>query len=124
MSKDLIYKEECFRLIGLAHNVYNELKYGLSEKIYQKAFAEELKKEGFNFEREKEVLIKYKDKVIGKYMLDFLINNEIIVELKVHNEHTTEQFKQLIGYLKSLDKRLGILILFTNQGIKFRRVVN
>lgn len=124
MPEDIIYKEECFRLIGLAHNVFNELKYGLSEKIYQKAFAEELKNSGFNFEREKEVPIKYKDKIIGKYVLDFLINNEIVVELKVQNEHTTEQFKQLVGYLKSLDKKLGILILFTNQGIKFRRVVN
>ena len=120
----LIFPKESYDLIGCAYAVFNKLKFGHQERIYQKAYATELKELGYQFQKEVFVPIEYSGEHIGKYFLDFLINNEIVIELKVANEFHPIHVKQVLTYLKSTNKKLGILILFTSTGIKYKRIVN
>ncbi|PIU99379.1 GxxExxY protein [Candidatus Wolfebacteria bacterium CG03_land_8_20_14_0_80_36_15] len=121
---EVIYLELSYKIIGLAFRVFNELGYGMNEKHYQKAFVKELEQEGINFEREKPVIINYKDKTIGKYFLDFVIDNKIIVELKIRPRIGYTHIKQVFSYLRTTGYKLAILIYFTREGVKYRRVLN
>ena len=59
-----------------------------------------------------------------KYYADFLINDEIILETKVGTHFQKGAFMQLLSYLKTANKSLGILALFSPSGVRFKRIVN
>jgi GxxExxY protein len=123
MSK-IIYPELSYEIIGAAFKVFNNLEYGHNEKYYQRALEEEFKIKKINFEKEKEVDLLYLDKKIGKYRLDFILENKIVVELKVLSDFRQRHIKQVMGYLKETKLKLAIIIYFTKAGVKYRRVVN
>lgn len=120
----LYFPKESYDLVGCAYTVYNRMKYGYHERNYQRAYAIELKKLGYRFAREVPLNICYEGKCVGKYFLDFLVNDQIVVEFKVANEFHPSHIKQILSYLKATNKKLGLLILFTPEGIKYKRVVN
>ena len=68
--------------------------------------------------------MKFKDKVIGRGFLDFSVDNKIIVELKKDQTFTKTHIDQVVNYLKLSNYKLAILINFTAQGVKFKRLVN
>jgi len=121
---ELIYKELSYEIMGCAFNVFKELGFGYREKYYQRALAEELKKAKIKFEKELAVKLWYDGKIIGKYKLDFLVENKIILEVKIAKDFYTKDIKQILSYLKAKNLRLGILIIVTKDGMKFKRVVN
>lgn len=121
---DLIYPEESYKLIGLAYNVYNSIGYGHHERNYQRAYAVELTENNFSFKREVCIKIVYKNKQIGRYFLDFFVNNKIVIELKVGKDFHSSRIKQVLNYLHATNKRLGIIFLFTPEGLRFKRIVN
>ena len=120
----IIYPELSYKITGLAFNVFNNIGYGMSEKHYQKLFAEELKENKINFENEKAVKITYKEKEIGNYFLDFVVDNKLVVELKVRPRLGYIHIKQVMNYLKTTGYKLALLIYFTKEGVKYRRIIN
>ena len=121
---DLIHKELSYKIIGAIFNVFNKLGYGYQEKYYQRAIALELNKEKLRYVREKEIKLNYQDEAIGKYFLDFIIENKIVLELKVANTLYMRDIQQVLGYLKASGLQLGILVIITKQGIKYKRIIN
>ena len=85
---------------------------GHKESIYQKALAIELKKLGIKFEREKFLTINYENENIGVYRPDFVIDDEVIIELKAVDFMPRSYEVQLLNYLKSTKLPLGFLINF------------
>ncbi|MFH1838496.1 MAG: GxxExxY protein [Candidatus Kuenenbacteria bacterium] len=124
MKSDLIYPELSYQLTGITFKVFNNLGYGFQEKYYQRAIAYELKENKLFFKQEVFIPIKYNNKIIGRYFIDFVIENKIAIELKVGKEFYPKDWKQLAAYLKITKLPLGILILITKDGIKFRRIAN
>ncbi len=120
----VIYPELSFRLTGLAFKIFNDIGYGMSEKYYQEAFAVVLEKEHIPFKREQFVRLFYEGKPMGKYFLDFVVDDKIIIELKTRPRLGYVHIKQVMGYLKTLGFKLAILIYFTKDGVKFRRILN
>ena len=116
-------KEFTYQIIGSAYNTYNRLGYGYQEKYYQRAFVEELKKLQIPYQKEKLVRIRYDEKIIGRYFIDFEIAGKLVVELKVGNEFYKKYINQVLAYLKSSKIRLGLLIMFTKTGIKIKRLI-
>ena len=123
-KKEIIFPELSYKIIGIAYKVFNLLQYGHQEKYYQRAFELELKKEKIKYEKEKEVALNYDGSKIGKYFLDFLVEGKIIVELKVLSVYRYKNIRQVLEYLKETNKKLAILIYFTQEGVKYRRVIN
>ncbi len=121
---EIVYPELSYKIIGIAFKIFNELGFGMDEKFYQKVFAKELEKGKLGFEKEKFIRLKYEGQDIGSYFLDFVIENKIIVELKVRARFGYVHIKQVLAYLKSAGYKLAIIIYFTRDGIKYRRVVN
>ncbi len=96
----------------------------MPEKYIQKVFAEELKRAGLNFLKECKVELKYEGMSMSIYFLDFMIEDKIVVELKVRPRMGYVHIKQVMAYLKAMNKKLAILLYFTHEGVKFRRVLN
>lgn len=123
-KRNLIYKEECYRILGLVFDVYNKVGFGHKELFYQKALAENFKNNGVPFKEQLKVRLKFKGKELGIYIFDFLVFDKIIIELKVRNFFSKKDIEQLYRYLKAVNLKLGIIIHFTKDGIKYKRVVN
>ncbi len=121
---ELIYKDLSYKIIGCVYKSFNELGFGYREKIYQRALAEEFKKERIHYKSESPAKLIYNGKIIGKYFLDFVVEDKVILELKIANDFYTRDIKQILGYLKAKNLRLGILIILNRKGIKYRRIVN
>ena len=116
-----------YQIIGCAMEVYKSLGPGLLETAYEKALVHELNLAGIPVQSQVAVAVSYKGVNIGEGLrLDLLVDDRIIVELKSVEEIKPIHYKQLLTYLKLMDKRLGLLINFNvadiMQGIK--RVAN
>lgn len=120
----LVFPELSYKIIGVASKVFNNTGYGMPEKYYQKALAEELKSAKINFKREVLIQVNYLDKKIGHYFVDFIIEDKILLELKIIPKLGYVLTKQVLAYLKQANIKLGILIYFTKNGVKYRRVLN
>lgn len=123
-NSKIIYPKLSYQLIGLSFEVFNDLGFGLQEKYYQRSFEILLKNNNIKFEKEKYINLKFKNETIGSYYFDYYIENKIILEFKVVNKLGYIQIKQILNYLKSINCKLGILIFFTKDGVKYRRILN
>ena len=121
---DIVYPELSYAIIGAAFRVFNNTGYGMGEKFYQQAFAKELEISQIGFEKERMVEIIYNGEAIGKYFLDFVVDGKVIVEMKVQPRLGYVHIKQVMGYLKTTGHKLAILIYFTRDGVRYRRVLN
>ncbi|MGC9337182.1 MAG: GxxExxY protein [Candidatus Cloacimonadia bacterium] len=126
MLKDLIYKEEFYEIKQACIEVRKILGNGFLEKVYENALKKELERQGFKIEQQKEILVYYKDFVVGQYFADLIVNEKIIIELKCATEITSLHKAQLLNYLKAAGYKLGIIINFPNdkKGFEIERVPN
>lgn len=120
----VVYKELSYKLVGILYEVYNELGYGHPERYYQKAIVEELQRCSLPFKEQVSYVLKYKDKVIGRYFLNFLIEDKIVLELKKDGRFPKKNIEQVKGYLQATNMKLAILVNFTPEGVKFLRILN
>ena len=121
MDDKYIYKELSRQLVGAAFKVYNNTGFGMPGKYIQAAYAEELK---LKFEKEHYLPLKYLDKTITKHFADFRVEDKAIVELKVRSYLGYVHIKQVQAYLVASGDKLAIILYFTKDGVKFRRVLN
>ena len=116
-----------YKIRGAIFEVYNTLGPGLLESVYEEALVFELLQRGLKVERQVEVPILYKgQKLKTALRLDLLIENTIIVELKSVEEMKPVFAKQLLTYLRLLNKRVGLLVNFSSGDIRegIKRIVN
>ncbi len=110
------------------YEVYFELGPGLLESSYEFALKLELESLGLNVKSQVELPLIYKGKIIDKsYRLDLLVEDKIIIEIKSVEELTKVHHKQLIGYLKLSNLKLGMLVNFNTDYLNaniFRKVNN
>jgi len=121
---DLIHPELSYKIIGCAFDVYNSLGSGHHEKYYQRALAEAFSGQNLNFFQQVDFPLKYKDKVIGRNFLDFLVEDKVVVEIKKGEHFSKTHIDQVMEYLKMSNLKLAILINFGVQGVTFKRIVN
>jgi GxxExxY protein len=78
--KDLVYPELSYQIIGILFEVFKQLGGGYQEKYYQRAIALELRRCKLKYREQVSMPLNYKDERIGKYFLDFLIEDKIILK--------------------------------------------
>lgn len=106
------------RIIGCAIKVHRTLGPGLLENIYEKALCIELRHDGLHFEEQKTLDVMYKNEVIGKYRMDVVVENSIVVEIKSVERYDTLFEAPLLSYMKLGRYRLGLLINFNSRLLK------
>lgn len=70
------------------------------------------------------VPIEVEGKIVGRYFLDFVIEDKIVLELKVGEKISKRDFDQIKQYLMRSRLRLGLLVRFGRNGVKIYRVLN
>ncbi len=120
---ELLHKEITDKIIGAAFEVYRELGYGFLEKVYQKAMVHELTLAGVSCEEEPPTPAMYKGVKLLDYYGDLLVGNAVMVELKAHKTYQSDDEAQLLNELKASDIKVGLLINFGRDGVKFKRLV-
>ena len=118
-------KQEGYDLMGAAFEVYNEEGSGFLEDVYQECLEIELEMRGIPFESQCELKLFYKGKKLRKkYIPDFFVYDEIVVEIKAVKKLLPEHEAQLINYLKVTGKRVGYLINFGNSAeLEWKRII-
>ena len=121
---ELLFKEEVYNIIGVCMEVHKELGRGFSEIVYKDALEYEFRKNNIPFEREKEYDIQYKEIVLAhKFYADFIIYDEIILEVKTGKEIIAEHVAQTLNYIKLADSNLGIIVNFNHKSLQHKRIV-
>ncbi len=121
---DLIYKEEVYSFIACCFEVHKNLGKGFLEAVYVDALCYELNKKSIPFEREKRFDIQYKDIVLPHYYFcDLIIYDRIIIEIKAQENIASTHYKQLLNYLAITNCKLGLLVNFGEDSLKFKRVM-
>jgi GxxExxY protein len=126
MPHDVNYKkDESFRLIGAAFEVYNDRGFGLAEEYYQECLEIELELREIPFRAKQELASFYKGRELKKrYVPDLFVFDGIIVELKAVSQLLPEHEAQLINYMRITKQPLGYLINFGKPGgLDFKRII-
>jgi len=123
-KRELIYADECYKIVGIIFGVFNEVGFGYKESFYQKAIAKAFEKNNIDFKEQLRAKVKFRDEDLGILILDFLVQNKIVIELKQKRYFSQRDINQLYSYLKATNLKLGLLVYFTKDGIRYKRIVN
>ena len=104
--------------------VHNTLGNGFQEVIYQRCLAIELQKAGLGFQREKKCVIYYEGIEVGKRRADFIVEDEVVLEIKAVINLEDVHLAQAKNYVVSYDKTIGLLINFGARSLQFKKVFN
>ncbi|TYB31210.1 MAG: GxxExxY protein, partial [Candidatus Mcinerneyibacterium aminivorans] len=100
----ILYKNLSYKIIGLAMKIHRELGDGFLEKVYENSLMLLLEKENIKAEQQTPIKVFYKNKLVGKYFSDILVNDEIILELKTVKNISKKHKAQMINYLNATKK--------------------
>lgn len=121
-DEKILHKDLSYKIQGLIFDVRNDLGSGHKESIYQKALENELLKAGIVFTREPAIKIYSKQgEFLGLYRPDFLIENQVIIELKATSWVTRQENARIYDYLRNSQYELAYLVNFGSNDLYYRR---
>lgn len=121
---ELILKEESYKLIGICMEVHRELGMGFKEHIYQDALEIEFQNHHIPYQKEKLFKIEYKGNILNhRYKADFIVFNQIVLEVKAATTIVDSFLAQTINYLKASGLKLGIIANFGERSLTYKRIV-
>lgn len=120
---ELLNRDRTGQIIGAYYAVFNKLGQTYPEFIYERAMMVTLKRQGVRCVRQDEHQIWYKGQLVGLQRLDLFVAGEVVVELKVADALLPIHFAQLLSYLKTVSKEVGLLFRFGGPEPEFARRV-
>jgi GxxExxY protein len=121
---EYLYKNENFKIVGLCMEIHRILGSGLLEVVYKDALEFELKQHGIPYAREKEFAVQYKGVILPhKFYADFVVHDDIILEVKALNEITKEHIAQTMNYIKLTKGKLGLIVNFGTTSLQHKRII-
>ena len=118
------HKELTHKIIGAAMEVHKHLGNGFQEVVYQRALAIEMTMQGIIYSREHEMPLQYKGHDVGTRRVDFLVEDEIMVEIKAIINLEDVHLAQAMNYVEAYNLNIGLLINFGAKSLQFKRVHN
>jgi GxxExxY protein len=118
------HSEITFKINGCAMKVHNTIGSGFQEVIYQRCLAIELEESGLMYVRESEQLLFYKGREVGTRRANFIVEENIVVELKALYELEKVHIVQMRNYLVAYNLPIGLLINFGSEKLQFKKFYN
>ena len=115
--------ELTYLINGAIFEVTRILGPGFLEKVYENALLMELKARGIKAVAQHPINVKYKDKIVGEYYADLLVEDQVIIELKTVGKIEKIHEAQLLNYLKATGIKVGLLVNFKNTKADIKRMV-
>ena len=125
-SNEYYYKKnENYEIVGICMEVHRILGPGLLEIVYKDALEIEFKNHHIPYEREKEYNVEYKGIILPhKFYADFVVYDDIILEIKSIKEISNDHLAQTLNYMKLADTPVGIIANFQNKSLVHKRLIN
>jgi GxxExxY protein len=124
MAEQRKHEQLTHDIIGCAMKVHSTLGNGFQEVIYQRCLAIELEKAGISFQREMEMPIFYDGHEVGSRRADFIVENNVLVELKALIALEEVHLAQALNYLEAYRLDIGLLINFGARSLEFKRLLS
>ena len=122
--EDYYLKNETYKIIGICMEVHKILGKGHSEKVYGDDIEFEFKSNEVKYQRESKFNIYYKEIVLPSYYFaDFVVFDEIILEIKAIQELSSSEIKQTLNYLAASQNKIGLLVNFGEDSLKYKRII-
>ena len=116
--------ELAHRAISAAQRVSRTLGIGFLEKVYENALAWEILKAGLAVEQQAPIAVTYDGRRVGEYYADVVVENDLIIEVKVSACIAQAHRMQCLNYLRASNRRLGLILNFGNTHLEISRVVH
>ena len=110
-------------IIGCAFTVSNTLGAGFLEKVYENSLAIEIQKAGLVVQQQYGIQVFYTGSIVGEYVADLLVENQVIVELKSFVGLDNIHMAQCMNYLKATGMKICLLINFGKPKIQIKRII-
>ena len=120
---EILYKELSYQIVGAAMEVHRVLGPGFFEAVYEAALAHELSSRDIRFERQKRLPVYYKGQLVGDYVADLVVEDQVILELKAISKFDSVHEAQAHNYLAATSLRLSILLNFGASSLQQKRIV-
>jgi GxxExxY protein len=117
------YKELTEKIIGCAYSVYNKMGFGFLESVYEKCMLVELRKEGLKSESQKSLTAFYENEIVGEFIADIIVNDTVILELKSAKQIIKAHEVQLVNYLVTTGKPVGLILNFSENKVEVKRKI-
>ncbi|MFY7742519.1 MAG: GxxExxY protein [Flavobacterium sp.] len=125
MENEYLFKDESYQIVGILYDVHKNLGKGFSEIVYKDALEYEFNRNNIPFEREKEFKVKYKDVFLKhKFYADFVVFDNIILEIKTVECFNASHYNQCLNYLKISGYQLAILANFNLISLEYKRIID
>lgn len=123
-NKEVVFKELSYKICGVCFDVHNNLGRYRNEKQYADALEAVFKENNLSYLREFALPISFDGEKSRRNIVDFLIDDKIILDLKAKTVITKEDYFQMKRYLNSANKKLGIIVNFRQKALVPQRVLN
>lgn len=121
---EIIYKDLSFQIVGLAMEVHRQLGYGFLEKVTENALRILFRNNGIQVKTQHPITVRFEGEVVRQYYADMLIEDKIILELKVAERISSAHKAQALNYLKGTGLKLAMILNFGPKKLESHRVVN
>ena len=119
----LVEKELTQKILGACMDVSNELGSGFLEGVYEKAVLVALRQKGLKAEAQVPLAVEFRGHIVGEFYADIVVEDAVIVELKVARSIGPEHEAQLINYLKATEIGVGLVVNFGKPRLEWKRFV-
>ena len=119
----MLHSELTEKIIACAYTVYNKMGYGYLESVYERCMLIELADIGLKTEAQKPLKVLYKGQIVGDFVADVIVNDTVIVELKSVSKIVKAHEIQLVNYLVSTGKPVGLILNFAKDKVEVKRKV-
>ncbi|MDR6967328.1 GxxExxY protein [Flavobacterium arsenatis] len=121
---EFLLKEETYKIIGICMEVHNTLGAGFLEIVYKDALELEFSRAGIFYEREKQYEVNYKGIILPhKFYADFVVFDEVILEVKGTKDIANEHIAQTINYLKVSQNKVALIVNFGELKLNYKRLI-
>lgn len=112
-----------YAINGAIFEVNRVLGPGFLEKVYENALLVELKRRGLKAETQLPIQIQYKGQIVGEYIADIVVEDQVIIELKSVDQLQKIHEAQILNYLKATGFKIGLLINFKHPKAEIKRFI-
>lgn len=123
-ERELPHSELTGAILGCCFDVMKELGPGFLERVYKNALLIAMRQKGLVVEVERAYEVIFREKLIGRYHADLVVNQTVIVELKCCDKLIREHQAQLFNYLKVSNLPIGLLVNFRRRKLEWKRLQN
>ena len=123
-EKEILYKELSYKIIGMAMEIHSKLGYGFLEKVYENALMLLFRREVIQAKQQAPIKVYFEGEIVGEYFADILVEDKIILELKVLEKITDVHIAQALNYLKATGLELAIILNFGKRKLEYERLIN